>query len=103
MKFFADGVIEMGTGFLLEPYSDEPHTCGLPNWSPAELAEAVAAFDADGFQIHIHAIGDGGVRMALDAIEDAANRQRSARPPARHRAHAARATRRTAAALRGWE
>ncbi|MGB8860672.1 MAG: amidohydrolase [Ilumatobacteraceae bacterium] len=72
VKFFADGVLEAGTGFLLEPYEDAPHTCGLPNWTPVELAEAVRLFDADGFQIHIHAIGDGGVRMALDAIEHAA-------------------------------
>lgn len=72
VKFFADGVIEAGTGFLLEPYDDVPGCCGLPNWSPEGLAEAVRAFDADGFQIHIHAIGDGGVRMALDAIEHAA-------------------------------
>ena len=71
VKFFADGVIEAGTGFLLEPYTDAPHTCGLPNWNPSELAEAVRCFDAAGFQIHIHAIGDGGVRMALDAIEHA--------------------------------
>jgi hypothetical protein len=86
VKFFADGVIEMGTGFLVEPYSDAPHTCGLPNWSSAELAEAVSAFDADGFQIHIHAIGDGGVRMALDAIEGAANRNgpRDRRPVIAH-------------------
>lgn len=71
VKFFADGVIEGGTGFLLEPYADNPHSCGLPNWQAAELAEAVRWFDAAGFQIHIHAIGDGGVRMSLDAIEHA--------------------------------
>lgn len=71
VKFFADGVIEQGTGVLLEPYEDEPHSCGLPNWSPEALAEAVRAFAADGHQIHVHAIGDGGVRMALDAIEHA--------------------------------
>ncbi|MGK2947766.1 MAG: amidohydrolase [Acidimicrobiales bacterium] len=68
VKFFADGVIEQGTGFVLEPYDDAPHSCGLPNWTPEELREAVAAADAAGFQIHVHAIGDGGVRMALDAI-----------------------------------
>ena len=72
VKFFADGVIEAGTGFLLEPYEDAPHSCGLPNWTPEGLKEAARAFDADGFQIHIHAIGDAGVRMALDAIEHAA-------------------------------
>ena len=72
VKFFADGVIEAGTGFLLEPYEDAPHTCGLPNWSAEGLKEAVRTFDADGFQIHIHAIGDAGVRIALDAIQHAA-------------------------------
>jgi predicted amidohydrolase YtcJ len=86
VKFFADGVIEAGTGFLLEPYEDTPHTCGLPNWSPEGLKEAVRLFDADGFQIHIHAIGDGGVRMALDAIDHAArlNGPRDRRPVIAH-------------------
>jgi predicted amidohydrolase YtcJ len=90
VKFFADGVIESGTGFLLEPYADctpdTVHRCGLPNWSPAGLAEAVRAFDADGFQIHVHAIGDGGVRMSLDAIEHAQrlNGPRDRRPVIAH-------------------
>jgi predicted amidohydrolase YtcJ len=86
VKFFADGVIEAGTGFLLEPYADAQHTCGLPNWAPEELADAVRAFDAVGFQIHVHAIGDGGVRMALDAIEHAqrCNRTADRRPVIAH-------------------
>jgi predicted amidohydrolase YtcJ len=69
VKFFADGVIEAGTASLLAPYTDQPHTCGLPVWGRDELAAAAAAFDADGFRLHIHAIGDAGVRNALDAIE----------------------------------
>jgi predicted amidohydrolase YtcJ len=86
VKFFADGIIEAGTAALLEPYEDAPHSCGLPNWVPAELAEAVAAFDADGFQIHIHAIGDAGVRSALDAVEHAIreNGRRDRRPVIAH-------------------
>jgi hypothetical protein len=86
IKFFADGVIEAGTGYLLEPYEDAPHSCGLPNWSADGLAEAVRRFDADGFQIHVHAIGDAGVRMALDAIEHAAreNGARDRRPVIAH-------------------
>jgi predicted amidohydrolase YtcJ len=86
IKFFADGVIEAGTGFLLEPYEDAPDSCGLPNWSPEGLAEAVRCFDGDGYQIHIHAIGDAGVRMALDAIEHAAqeNGARDRRPVIAH-------------------
>ncbi|GCD97650.1 amidohydrolase [Embleya hyalina] len=73
VKFFADGVIEGGTAAMLAPYCDAPHSCGMPVWAPAALAEAVTAFDADGFQVHIHAIGDAGVRAALDAIEAAAS------------------------------
>jgi predicted amidohydrolase YtcJ len=74
VKLFADGVVEHGTAALSEPYADAPDSCGHPVWDPAELAEAVSAFDADGFRVHIHAIGDAGVRAALDAIERAAER-----------------------------
>jgi predicted amidohydrolase YtcJ len=86
VKFFADGVIEAGTAALLTPYDDAPHTCGLPVWHPAELAAAAAAFDADGFQLHIHAIGDAGVRAALDAVEHTArvNGPRDRRPVVAH-------------------
>ena len=94
VKLFADGVIESGTAALLEPYTasaadrpgHDPHDRGRPNWDPAELTEAVTAFDADGFQVHIHAIGDAAVRSALDAIEAAvtANPPRDRRPVITH-------------------
>ncbi|HEX9993087.1 MAG TPA: amidohydrolase [Acidimicrobiales bacterium] len=86
VKFFADGVVEAGTAAMLEPYEDAPHSCGLPNWPAEELAEAVAAFDAAGFQVHVHAIGDGGIRAALDAVEHAAARNgpRDRRPVIAH-------------------
>lgn len=86
IKFFADGVIESATGALLEPYCDCPHSKGLPNWQPDELKSAVAAIDAFGFQTHIHAIGDGAARMALDAIEHASmiNGARDRRPVIAH-------------------
>lgn len=68
VKFFADGVIEGGTAALLEPYCDCPASHGLPNWSAGELADAVTAVVAAGFQPHVHAIGDAGVRATLDAL-----------------------------------
>jgi hypothetical protein len=86
VKFFADGVVEAGTAALLGPYDDAPHSCGLPVWGAAELAAAAAAFDADGFQLHIHAIGDAAVRAALDAVEHVAsvNGPRDRRPVVAH-------------------
>ncbi|MSV47365.1 MAG: amidohydrolase family protein, partial [Actinobacteria bacterium] len=58
IKYFADGVIEGGTAAMLEPYSDDPCSHGMPVWQWPELSRAVAAFDKAGFQTHIHAIGD---------------------------------------------
>jgi len=69
VKFFIDGVIENHTASLIEPYADRPEDRGLPNWSEAELQAATAAFDAAGFQLHLHAIGDRANRIALDALE----------------------------------
>ena len=71
IKFFADGVIESGTAHMLEPYCG----CGgrgIPNWTREELAAAVTSVVGLGFQPHVHAIGDAGVRSALDACAAAA-------------------------------
>jgi predicted amidohydrolase YtcJ len=71
VKIVADGVIEARTAAMLEPYAEEPGTKGLPGWTQDQLDETVARADRAGLQIYIHAIGDGGVRMSLDAYEKA--------------------------------
>jgi predicted amidohydrolase YtcJ len=71
VKFWADGILETHTARLLEPYSDQPDNLGLLMVPLDELMTAVPLLDAAGFQIHVHAIGDGTVRYALDAIEKA--------------------------------
>ena len=68
-KFFADGVFGSGTASVLEPYLDDAHNHGEPLWSKSELEAACLEAAEAGFQLHIHAIGDAGVRQALDAIE----------------------------------
>jgi predicted amidohydrolase YtcJ len=92
VKLFVDGVIEGGTGALLEPYCALAHDPGsggghgIANWEPGELAAACAAFDAVGFQLHLHAIGDRAVRDALDAFEHVSttNGDRDRRPVVAH-------------------
>jgi len=85
VKLFADGVIEGGTAALLEPYVGRPGA-GIPNWTPERLRAAVAAVDREGFQVHIHAIGDRAIRESLDALEAAAreNPPRDRRPLLAH-------------------
>jgi hypothetical protein len=86
VKFFADGVVEGGTAALLEPYVDDPHSQGMPVWDWPELRAAAATVDALGFQLHIHAIGDAGIRAALDAVAHVAqvNGPRDRRPVVAH-------------------
>ena len=68
-KFFTDGVMDNESALLLEPYTDNPDRYGDAGWRQDALDEAVAAVNRRGLLAHLHAIGDGGVRMALDAIE----------------------------------
>jgi predicted amidohydrolase YtcJ len=85
-KIFADGVIESETAALLEPYLDRPGYSGKPNLEPEAFNLLATALDKEGFQIHIHAIGDRGIRLSLDALEAArrANGPRDARPLIAH-------------------
>lgn len=84
-KIFADGVIESHTAALLEPYADT-HRRGPANLSPDAFDTLVTALDGAGFQVHVHAIGDRAVHMALDAIAAAqhANGKRDARDHIAH-------------------
>ncbi len=68
VKLFMDGVIEGGTGALLEPYEDAKHDHGLAFWEREELVAAATAMDLAGFELHLHAIGDAAVRSSLDAF-----------------------------------
>jgi predicted amidohydrolase YtcJ len=81
VKFVVDGVIDGCTAALTAPYSNG--ALPEPIWDHDTLAPAVAAADAAGLQIAIHAIGDRAVRIALDALEHAVDRNGTR--PRRHR------------------
>lgn len=84
LKGFADGVIEARTAAMLAPYEGDTST-GRPEWDAADLDAHVDAADAAGWQIEIHAIGDAGIRMALDAYERARASNVADRRERRHR------------------
>jgi hypothetical protein len=81
VKIFADGVIEARTAAVLEPYLDKPGDLGKANLEPQAFNGLATALDREGFQIHVHAIGDRAIRMALEAFESAvsANGRRDSR------------------------
>ena len=72
VKTMIDGVIESHTAFMLSPYSDDPALTGKPFWDAVKYKAAIAELDRRKFQIFTHAIGEGGVRLVLDAYRDAA-------------------------------
>ncbi len=71
VKLYADGALGSRGAAMLEPYSDDAENRGLPFWTQEELDSFVAKANNLGFQVGIHAIGDLGNRMALDAFEKA--------------------------------
>ncbi|MFR5828449.1 MAG: amidohydrolase family protein [Adlercreutzia equolifaciens] len=75
---------------MQQPYLESAglgkHWCGTPVWPQEDFARLVHDFDAEGVQVHVHAIGDGAVRGTLDAYEEAraANGERDARHTITH-------------------
>jgi predicted amidohydrolase YtcJ len=86
VKMMVDGVIESHTAAMLEPYSDDPATKGKLFWDPRKYYAAVVELDKRGLQLFTHAIGDYGVRTALDAYENAErmNHTQDRRPRIEH-------------------
>lgn len=72
IKGFIDGVASTFTALTLEPYSDRPDTCGIgvPLTPKESMQASITAANAAGFQVRIHCIADGAVRMALDMYEE---------------------------------
>lgn len=83
VKLMVDGVIEAHTAVMIDAYANRD-TKGEPMYSLAGFRRLVTNLDRRGWQIMTHAIGDGAVRMTLDAYEEAA---RINPAPARGRRH----------------
>lgn len=69
VKIYADGALGSRGAALLEPYSDDAENRGLTFVTSDELIGAIEKANRMGFQVGVHAIGDRGNRLVLDAFE----------------------------------
>jgi len=71
IKLYADGALGSRGALLLAPYSDDPGNSGLVVSTVQHMTDVARRARAAGFQANTHAIGDRGVRNAIDAYEAA--------------------------------
>jgi predicted amidohydrolase YtcJ len=71
IKLYSDGALGSRGAALLAPYADDHGNTGLLVTPPAELQRIATGALRRGFQVAVHAIGDRGNRVVLDAYDAA--------------------------------
>lgn len=72
VKLYADGALGSRGALLKAPYSDKPGERGLRFLDDTKLRNQMSRAALDGFQIAVHAIGDGANDQVLGAYEELA-------------------------------
>ncbi len=71
VKLFADGSLGSVSAAMFKPYTSNPETRGILIHPVDELNELIGEIHRNNFQVGVHAIGNRGVRLVLDAVEKA--------------------------------
>ncbi len=71
VKLYSDGALGSRGAALLKPYTDDVDNKGLLLTKPEEMDRLVERILSKGFQVNVHAIGDRGNRLVLNAFEKA--------------------------------
>jgi hypothetical protein len=80
VKLYADGALGSRGAALFEEYEDDPGNRGLLVTPPDTLAARALRAARAGYQVCVHAIGDRGNAVALDALAGALAWARAAEP-----------------------
>ncbi|MDD3402043.1 MAG: amidohydrolase [Hespellia sp.] len=70
LKQLLDGVTGVHTAYLLEPYTNQPDTCGACSVDLEEFRVQALEAIKDGVPLRVHTIGDRAVREMLDIFEE---------------------------------
>ncbi|MEI8056444.1 MAG: amidohydrolase [Actinomycetes bacterium] len=71
IKLYIDDIIEPHTAAMFEPYANKPETNGRTYYDQDTFDSIIARLDARGMQCFVHATGDRGNHMVLNAFEHA--------------------------------
>lgn len=71
VKIFVDGALGSRGAAFFEPYSDDPSTSGVIETPEESVMKLTKRSLLSGFQVAVHAIGDRGNRITLDAYRKA--------------------------------
>jgi predicted amidohydrolase YtcJ len=80
IKIHYDGVTELMTAAMLEPYATDPGNRGAVLYDHHRLAEFIRELDHAHLNLHLHVVGDRATHEALEAVAEA--RQLLGRAPA---------------------
>ena len=69
LKLSLDGTVEARTAMTLAPYTSPEGHLAQPLIPAEQTAEVVEQAARAGLDVHIHALGDGAVRMGLDMVQ----------------------------------
>ncbi|SFD58322.1 amidohydrolase [Pseudoalteromonas denitrificans] len=79
IKLYSDGIIVNATSAMLSEYNLDligiPQNKGLNYFTQARIEKYIKALEPAGFDFHMHAIGDRGIREALNAVENVGSEQ----------------------------
>ncbi len=71
IKIHFDGVQEIRTAAMLDPYLGEGAGRGETLFTLEQLRDFILELHAEGIDLHLHSVGDRAIRVALDAVEQA--------------------------------
>lgn len=77
VKIHFDGVSEIGTSAVLEPFVSDPKSRGNTIVTGKRLEAFVLELSGKGIDLHLHTVGDRAVRIALDAVAAAQARSKA--------------------------
>lgn len=69
IKIHYDGVVEIGTAGMLEPFKIDPSNQGGFLFTSERLAEFLLELNKNDIDLHLHSVGDASTREILDAVQ----------------------------------